>query len=102
MRDVEDDLAFFGIDHIEIDTIVEDNDFEVFPENWDAVQVFLACQTQWIVGGMGSIIGLNYQSVNMAMDLHDSYSVDTFDKVRVLESEALRLIKNGNKSRSKS
>ena len=75
----------------------------MFPENWGAVQVFLACQTQWIVGGMGSVVGLDYSSVKMVMDLHDEYSKDTFDRIRVLESEALRLITNGNKHiRSKS
>jgi hypothetical protein len=33
--------------------------FEVLPENWEAVQMFMRCQTQWRTG-MAGLIGLDY------------------------------------------
>lgn len=39
-------------------------DFEVLDENWQAVAMFMRLQTQW-VPGMGGMIGLNYQSVEL-------------------------------------
>ena len=69
-----------------------DGDYEVWPENWPAVQAFLACQTQWIVGGMdGTLIGLNYQSVEVVMRLYRCKTAETFDKIRLMEVEMLNL-----------
>lgn len=80
---------------------MEDDDFEIFPENWDAVQVYLACQTQWIVGGMdGSIVGLNYQSVELVMRLKECQNFDTLQRVQVMESEMLDLFRKKRNARS--
>ncbi len=60
------DLAVMGADQSIIDAVLESSptpDFEVLEENWPAVSMFMRLQTQWIVGGMGAFIGLNYQSV---------------------------------------
>ena len=48
----------------------EEETFEVWPENWKAVEMFLRLQTQWVVGGMGSLIGLNYQSVSILFEVY--------------------------------
>jgi hypothetical protein len=45
-------------------------DFEVWPENWDAVQMFLRCQTQWRTAGMGGVLGLDYVAVSWLLRLY--------------------------------
>jgi hypothetical protein len=45
-------------------------DFYVLEENWSAVEMFLRLQTQWVTGGMGSLIGLNYQSVEFLFKIY--------------------------------
>jgi hypothetical protein len=47
-----------------------DDNFEVLPENWDAVQMFMRCQTQWRVG-MAGPIGLDYGAVNWLLRLYE-------------------------------
>jgi hypothetical protein len=41
----------------------EDPDFLVDPENWDAVETFCRCGTQWNYGAMGGVIGMRYEGV---------------------------------------
>jgi hypothetical protein len=40
---------------------------EVWPENWRAVRYFVRLGTQWRVGGMGDLIGLDYAAVESAL-----------------------------------
>lgn len=44
-------------------------DFEVWPENWPALQMFLRVQTQWRVG-MNGLIGLDYGAVAWLLSLY--------------------------------
>ena len=46
-----------------------DDTFEVLPENWEAVQMFMRCQTQWRVG-MAGPIGLDYGAVGWLLRLY--------------------------------
>jgi hypothetical protein len=45
-------------------------DYEVLPENWQTVMLFLACQTQWRTGGMGGVVGLDYNVVFKMMQVY--------------------------------
>ena len=47
-----------------------DDNFEVLAENWEAVQMFMRCQTQWRVG-MAGPIGLDYAAVNWLLRLYE-------------------------------
>ena len=47
-----------------------DDNFEVLAENWEAVQMFMRCQTQWRVG-MAGPIGLDYGAVNWLLRLYE-------------------------------
>lgn len=42
-------------------------EFEVLPENWPTLRAWLAVQTQWRFGGMGTPVGLDYTAVDVAM-----------------------------------
>lgn len=46
------------------------DDYEVLPENWEAVQMFLRCQTQWRTAGMGGVLGLDYGPVAWLLRLY--------------------------------
>jgi hypothetical protein len=71
-----------------IDEQTED-DFEVWPENWDCVEMFLRVGTQWRTG-MGGPTGLDYTAVLAVIGL---YQVDDhramFEALGVMEAAAL-------------
>jgi hypothetical protein len=91
--EVDEDLAVLGISPEKTDDTEESSDeslFEVWEENWDAVQVFVRLTTQWNFAGMGAHIGLNYQSVDFVFALLDIKNrKEVFDDLRVMELAAL-------------
>jgi hypothetical protein len=51
------------------------------------------CDTQWRVGAQGVFIGLDYGVLFRLMDLYEvEDQLECFEKVRIVESEALDLI----------
>jgi len=66
--------------------------FEVEPDAWPAVQLFLCCQTQWRTGPSG-LIGLDYNAIRWAFSL---YQVDDpramLEDIRLMEAEILLAI----------
>jgi hypothetical protein len=73
----------------------QSDDFEVWPENWPAVVLFLTCATQWnCIAGMGPVIrqGLRYEAVlaTLSVTVADSTQhADIFAGLRRMESAAL-------------
>ena len=67
-------------------------EYEVWPEHEDGVLLFLRCQTQWRVGGVG-VVGLDYSVVIQMMDL---YSVgnrrQALEDLQVMEGRAKELM----------
>ena len=65
--------------------------FDVWPENWPAAQLFVACASQWrMVAGMKAVAyaGLDYAGVEAAMRLSGvprRDRADLFDRIRVME-----------------
>ncbi|MGZ3743860.1 MAG: DUF1799 domain-containing protein [Pseudobdellovibrionaceae bacterium] len=95
---LDDDFSAFGV-KAETPEPQKASDLEVFEENKDAVNVFISVLTQWNTGGMGTIVGLNYQSVEFVFRLLKiKNQADCFAKIRVMESHALKLIKDENGS----
>lgn len=39
--------------------------FDVWPENWPTVKLFLTVQTQWRYGPMGGVFGLDYTAIDV-------------------------------------
>jgi len=83
----------------------EGDDFEVEPENWETLLVFLACQTQWqreFAGMDGTQIwkGLNYPGVEVVMRMHQvSDSPSVFRDLQIMESSALSELNKQRKPR---
>ena len=71
--ETQKDAAAFGVKIKEQPK--EETDFEVFDENWDIVNMFLRCQTQWNTS-FGGVVGLKYEVLLLAGGLFDIYHVD--------------------------
>lgn len=80
------DFAEWGIDDDDALAAMSDPDFEVEPENWVAVCLFLRVQTQWTVGAMGHRVGLNYPGVEACARLSGvDLTPDLFAQIQLLE-----------------
>ena len=69
-------------------------DFEVWPDNMPAINLFGAISTQWRTS-MSGYTGLDYNVLFARMDrmkLSDQDYEWLFDDVRVIEAEALKII----------
>lgn len=65
-------------------------DFEVYPENWETVLVFLALQTQWRCGPMGGLQGLDYPAVEVVLRLRQvSEPAALFERLQGMERAAI-------------
>jgi hypothetical protein len=72
---------------------------EVWPEHWNALLLFLKCQSQreLTLGGMGGVYYAAARSVNVKQELHwlsipKRDHADTVHKFRTIETEALRIL----------
>lgn len=87
----QEDAAAFGI-KIEKREPQPSEDFEVWDENWDAVQMFLRMQTQWSVS-MSGLVGLKYEVLLCSGGLFDLYNVEdrtnVLERLQILEATAL-------------
>jgi hypothetical protein len=70
----------------------QDDDFEVWDENWEAVMMFLRMQTQWTTS-MAGYVGLKYEVLLGSGGLFDLYNVedrrDVLERLQILEATAL-------------
>lgn len=87
---LESDLKAFGIT-ARVPEPTEGAHFMVLPENFQAIEVFAACATQWRYAGMtGACVGLDYpavESIMRMMAVDDPR--DTFERLRLIEEGAL-------------
>lgn len=60
---------------------------EVWPENYEAFELFTTLQTQWRTGASGPS-GLDYNTLFTYMNMKN-LSIDLLDDIRVMESAAL-------------
>lgn len=65
--------------------------FEVMPENWAAMRIFIGCDTQWRRAGMAGVAtGLDYGVLPVvAGALGLPLDEDTLTRLRVIEGEAI-------------
>jgi len=67
-----------------------ESDICVWPENWEAVQVWARSQTQWRVG-MAGVIGMDYAGLDVVMQRMDvADKADVFDRIQVMEAVVLQ------------
>lgn len=92
------ELADFGL---KWEGEVVDTDVGIWPENWQAWEVFAAMATQWRVSvGMSGAIhhGLDYAAlpvVEQRVGVKKRQRADTFARLRVMESAAREELNRG-------
>lgn len=71
----------------------ENTHYEVWPENWPTVELFLRCQTQWRTG-INGIIGLDYGAVLEVGRLYNYQDMpDVLASVQIMEHAILSEVK---------
>jgi len=63
----------------------------VLEDNWQYLEMFLRCQTQWRVG-MSGIIGLDYTSVIEMIKLYSKDSIAMLENIQIIEAAALQAL----------
>lgn len=96
MKDeIADDLKAMGASPEMIRAAQETSpnlDFEVWPENWDTVAMFMRLQTQW-VPSMGGMVGLNYQSVEFLFRIEGIENQrEMLEDLHIMEVSALQIL----------
>lgn len=69
-------------------------DTEVWPDNWQTLEVFADLMSQWNVG-MNGVIGLRYEALPLVLKLHGikrKRQRELFDGLRVMERAAINEI----------
>jgi len=66
--------------------------FEVLPENWESVQLFMRCQTQWRTS-MSGLIGLDYGAVEWLLRLYEvDDACSVLEDLQIMEAAVLNTI----------
>ena len=87
--DTAEDAKLMGI---ELPEEKRDNDYEVLPDAWPAVSMFLRVQTQWRVG-MGGVIGLDYGAVRWCFELEQIENPrELLDDLQVIEAKVVEIL----------
>jgi len=67
-------------------------DFEVWEENWLALEMFLRCQTQWRTT-MSGVLGLDYVAVAWLLKLYEAENTRALlEDLQVMEVAAMMVI----------
>jgi len=84
---------------IVIPELEPEEDFLVFEENWAAIDLFLKVQTQWTVGGLGTITGLRYSDVLSIGRLYEIPNLpEVFRDLQILEVTVMSLLNKEGKN----
>lgn len=66
--------------------------YEVEPDAWPALQLFLMVQTQWRSGPSG-LLGLDYNAVRWVMELQGiTEPLATLDDLQVIEARVVEIV----------
>jgi|688.fasta_scaffold52746_2 hypothetical protein len=67
-------------------------DFDVWPENWPTVEMFLRVQTQWRTS-MGGVIGLDYTALAWVLKLYEIEDQRSLlEDLQVMEAAAMHVM----------
>lgn len=77
----------------------KDIDFCLWPEHEKTFDLFMRCQTQWRIGGIGSITGFCYDSVLAIAKLYEYDDLKfVIEELQVMEVRAIEILnKEANK-----
>lgn len=83
----------FGAPQDIVDQVEQhDDDFEVWEDNFETLNIFLRLQSQWVVS-MSGVVGLNYQSVRYLFKIYEiENEKQTFEDLQLMEFAALPIL----------
>jgi len=88
------DAAVFGVS---LPKPKVQEDFEVWEENWPAVEMFLRCQTQWRPT-MAGVCGLDYTAVEWLFRLYEVKNQPAvLEDLQVMEAAGLKILNQRSK-----
>tara|TARA_R110002020_G_scaffold165300_2_gene352683 strand:- start:26 stop:298 length:273 start_codon:yes stop_codon:yes gene_type:complete len=88
------DAAAFGVS---LPKPEAQEDFEVWEENWAAVEMFLRCQTQWRPT-MAGVCGLDYTAVEWLFRLYEVKNQPAvLEDLQVMEAAGLKILNQRSK-----
>lgn len=88
------DAAVFGVSLPKPEV---QKDFEVWEENWPAVEMFLRCQTQWRPT-MAGVCGLDYTAVEWLFRLYEVKNQPAvLEDLQVMEAAGLKILNQRSK-----
>lgn len=95
-----EDAKQFGIDpELILARIQQPEELEIWPDNLDTLNLFLRLETQWQRTGMGTVTGLNYQSLEAVAKLtHGGLTLQLLDDIRAMELAAIPILNGANES----
>jgi len=90
-------LRQFGVDEQTIEDrerdAADEDVFEIWPDNRRALELFLACGTQWRVGPAGGVLGLDYPGVAALFRMKRVKDQDAMlTDLQVMEAAALEVL----------
>ena len=72
-------------------------DFEVWPENWPAVEMFLRCQTQWRTS-MNGVVGIDYGALAWLFRLYEVEDPRSLlEDLQVMEGAVMQVLNKEHK-----
>lgn len=72
--------------------------FEIWKENWPALEMFLRMNTQWNISGMGAVLGLNYVALEVmfrVFKVKDRKKL--LEEIQLIERGAMDVIRESQK-----
>jgi len=76
---------------------VKEEHFEVWEENWPAVEMFLRCQTQWRTTISG-VCGLDYAAVQWLFRLYEVKNAPAvLEDLQIMEAAAMKILNKESK-----
>lgn len=68
-----------------LDQEVEPEPFEVMPDNWEAIQLYLSVYGQFRISGSGHVIGFDFAAVNIDIERSGiEVSPQTWQRFKIL------------------
>lgn len=72
---------------------VEPEPFEVMPENWPAIQLYLSVYGQFVVAGTGNVVGFNFAAVDIDIRRSElDVSPDTWQRFKILANHTVHTL----------
>ena len=96
----QEDAKALGIELPKEKPKEEQKDFEVIPDNLEAVMIFCNMQTQWSTS-FGGFVGLRYEVLLMQGGMFDLYNIvdrrKILEELQIMEATALRELNKESK-----